>query len=111
MKHLPSYVIDHEKLKDGGFETVACLSVNDRFVMSEWGKAQGTDGKVVMLADEDGSFTKSLGMAFTALGGTRSKRYALVLQDGLVTHTFIDESGIEKTLASNVLQMSKPNAP
>ncbi len=56
--HLPGYVRDFEKIKGEGIDVVACISVNDAFVMASWGKAQNTDGKIRMLADTNGEFTK-----------------------------------------------------
>src|ERR1700683_3351705 len=61
-KHLPGFVQNAEAMKAKGVDTVACLSVNDAFVMGAWGKAQGTEGKVIMLADGNGTFTKELGL-------------------------------------------------
>lgn len=75
--HLPSFVSDFDQLKAKGVEVVACISVNDAFVMSAWGESTGAAGKIRMLADTTGEFTKStdLGLDLTAaLGGLRSKR-------------------------------------
>jgi len=86
-KHLPGFVQNASAIKAKGVDTIACLAVNDAFVMGAWGKAQGTDDKVMMLADGNGSFTKELGLEMdgSAVGlGTRSQRYAMVVQDGVV---------------------------
>jgi len=86
-KHLPGFVQNAAAIKAKGVDTIACLAVNDAFVMGAWGKAQGTDDKVMMLADGNGSFTKELGLEMdgSAVGlGTRSQRYAMVVQDGVV---------------------------
>jgi glutaredoxin/glutathione-dependent peroxiredoxin len=86
-KHLPGFVQNAAAITAKGVDTIACLAVNDAFVMGAWGKAQGADGKVMMLADGNGSFTKELGLEMdgSAVGlGTRSQRYAMVVQDGVV---------------------------
>ena len=86
-KHLPGFVQNAQSIKAKGVDTIACLAVNDAFVMGAWGKDQGTDGKVLMLSDGNGSFTKELGLEMdgSAVGlGTRSQRYAMVVQDGVV---------------------------
>ncbi len=86
-KHLPSFVQNAAAIKAKGVDTVACVAVNDAFVMGAWGKAQGADDKVMMLSDGNGTFTKELGLEMdgSAVGlGTRSQRYAMVVQDGVV---------------------------
>ena len=60
--HLPGYIDNAEKLRKAGFDTIACISVNDPFVMDAWGKSTGADDKVLMLADADGSFTRAIGL-------------------------------------------------
>ena len=94
-KHLPGYVTSVEAFRAKGVDSVACLSVNDAFVMEAWAKDQATDGKVNMLADIDGAYTKALGMEvdLSAAGlGMRSKRYAMVVDNGTVTHLAVEES-------------------
>jgi peroxiredoxin len=86
-KHLPGFVQNAAAIKAKGVDTVACIAVNDAFVMGAWGKAQGADDKVMMLSDGNGTFTKELGLEMdgSAVGlGTRSQRYAMVVQDGVV---------------------------
>ena len=86
-KHLPGFVQNSAAIKAKGVDTIACVAVNDAFVMGAWGKDQGADGKVMMLADGNGDFTKALGLEMdgSAVGlGTRSQRYAMVVQDGVV---------------------------
>ena len=95
-KHLPGFVQNSEAIKAKGVDTIACLSVNDAFVMGAWGKAQGTEGKVTMLADGNGTFTKELGLEMDGSGfglGTRSKRYAMVVQDGVVKALNVENPG------------------
>src|SRR5215218_4495379 len=86
-KHLPGFVERAADLKGKGVDTVACISVNDAFVMKAWGKAQGVEGKVEMLADGNAEYTKALGLDFDASGfgmGTRGQRFALVADQGVV---------------------------
>ena len=95
-KHLPGFVQNADAIKGKGVDTIACLSVNDAFVMGAWGKAQGTDGKVLMLADGNGTFTKELGLEMDGSGfglGQRSKRYAMVVQDGVVKALNVENPG------------------
>jgi peroxiredoxin len=95
-KHLPGFVQNAEAFKAKGVDSVICVAVNDAFVMGAWGKDQGVDGKVVMLADGSAMFTKALGLELdlTARGlGVRSQRYALIVDDGKVTHVAVEQPG------------------
>ncbi|MEO9189796.1 MAG: peroxiredoxin [Acetobacteraceae bacterium] len=95
-KHLPGFVEQASALKAKGVDTVACIAVNDAFVMGAWGKAQGTDGKVVMLADGSGAFTKALGLELDLVSrgmGVRSQRYALIAENGKVTQLAVEQPG------------------
>ena len=95
-KHLPGFVQNAAAFTAKGVNTVACISVNDAFVMGAWGKDQGTDDKVMMLADGSAAFTKALGLELDLVGrgmGVRSQRFALVAQDGKVTHLAIEPAG------------------
>jgi peroxiredoxin (alkyl hydroperoxide reductase subunit C) len=95
-KHLPGFVQNAAALKAKGIDLVACVSVNDAFVMQAWGKDQGVGEDVVMLADGSGALTKALGleMDLTARGlGVRSQRFALVAKDGKVTHLGVEAPG------------------
>ena len=95
-KHLPGFVQNIEQFNTKGVDTLVCMAVNDPFVMAAWGKDQGVDGKVVMLADGSGTFTKALGLELdlTARGlGTRSQRFALVAKDKVVSHLAIEAPG------------------
>ena len=106
-KHLPGFVELSDEFKAKGVDTVACIAVNDAFVMGAWAKSQGAEGKVLMLADGSGHFTKSLGLELdlTARGmGVRSQRYALVAQDGKVTHIAVEApGGFEVSKAESIL--------
>ena len=96
MQHLPSYVNNYDKIKSLGVDTIACMSVNDAFVMNAWGKEQGVGDKVMMLADGDGDYAKTLGLEFDLRGkglGLRGKRWSMVVNDGTVEKLNIDESG------------------
>ena len=106
--HLPSYVIRNEELRAKGVDTIACVSVNDAFVMGAWGEQQGVGDGVLMLADGNGDFTKALGLEMDGTGfglGSRSQRYAMILRDGVVEMLNIETAGgsIEKSGAEAVL--------
>lgn len=95
-KHLPTYVEHHAALTAKGVDTVACMAVNDVFVMKAWGEHQGVGDKVVMLADGAADFTKKLGLELdlTARGlGVRCQRFALIAKDGKVTHVAVEAPG------------------
>lgn len=94
-KHLPSYLDHLDALKAKGVDTVACVAVNDAFVLSAWAKGQEADGKITMLADGLASFTKALGLEFDGSGaglGTRSKRYSMLVEDGVVKALNVETS-------------------
>jgi peroxiredoxin len=102
-KHLPGYVRDVGKLKSKGVDTIACLAVNDVFVMDAWGKASNAGENILMLADGNGDFTKSLGLELDASGfgmGIRGKRFALIAKDGVVTHLNVEAAGEFKVSAA-----------
>lgn len=107
--HLPGFVLRAEDLKAKGVDTIACVAVNDVFVMGAWGAAQEVGEKVVLLADGSADFTKALGLEVDLTGGglgIRSKRYALVLQDGVVTDLSVEEGlGLEVSSADAVLAL------
>lgn len=94
-KHLPGYISHIDAFAAKGY-AVACLSVNDAFVMSAWGKSQETPAAIQLLADGNGEFTKALGLELDASAfgmGLRAKRFALVADDGIVTHLFVEAPG------------------
>jgi peroxiredoxin len=105
--HLPGFVIRAEDLKAKGVDTIACISVNDAFVMGAWGKAQGVGDAVVMLADGNGEFAAATGLVMDGTGfglGQRSRRYAAIIEDGVVTSLFLEEGGgLDKSSAESVL--------
>ncbi len=86
-KHLPGFVAGAANLKARGVDEIVCLAVNDAFVMGAWGDAHGAKGKVRMLADGNGEFTRAVGLELDASGfgmGKRSQRYAMVVNDGRI---------------------------
>ena len=107
MKHLPGYVQNVDALKGKGVDTVACLAVNDPFVMNAWAKDQGVDGRLMMIADGSGAFTKALGLELdlTARGlGVRSQRYAMVVDNGKVASLNVEApGGFDVSRAESVL--------
>lgn len=105
--HLPGYVLRAEDLKAKGVDTIACVAVNDVFVMGAWAAAREVGDTVVMLADGSAEFTKALGLEMDLTGaglGIRSRRYAMVLQDGVVTELAVEEGpGLNVSSADAVL--------
>ena len=95
-QHLPGYVKQADELKAKGVASIVCLAVNDVFVMDAWAKSQGADGKVVMLADGNADFTKKIGLELDASKhgmGTRSQRFSLIAEDGVVKQLNIEAPG------------------
>lgn len=92
--HLPGYVALADKLKAKGVDSIMCVSVNDAFVMSAWGKAQNAE-EIMMLADGNAFFTKSIGLDMNTsdFGGVRSQRYSMLVEDGVVTKLNVEEPG------------------
>ena len=95
-KHLPGYVQHAEELRQKGLDAVACVSVNDAFVMGAWGENQGAGDRVMMLADGNGEFTRALGLEMDASKygmGKRSQRYSMIVDDGVVKRLNVEEPG------------------
>jgi peroxiredoxin len=95
-KHLPGFVTHADALKAAGIETIACLSVNDAFVMAAWAKSAHADGKISMIADGNADFTKALGLEMDASKfgmGIRGQRFSFIAKDGVIAHLFIEEPG------------------
>ena len=95
-KHLPGFVDKNADIKKKGVDLVACLSVNDAFVMEAWGKDQKVGDKVMMLADGNVDFTKAMGLEMDGTGfgmGHRSKRYAMVVDNGVVKSLEVEQPG------------------
>ena len=95
-EHVPGYIRMADELKSKGVDEIWCVSVNDAFVMGAWGREQGANGKVRMLADGNASYTKALGLDadFSKFGmGTRSQRYSILAVDGVVQQLNIEQGG------------------
>ena len=96
MKHLPGFVEQAQAIRGKGVDEIVCLSVNDAFVMGAWGDASNARGKVRMLADGNGEFTRTIGLELDASGfgmGSRSQRYAMIVNDGKVEQLFVEPGG------------------
>jgi peroxiredoxin len=107
-QHLPGFLQQAAAFKAKGIDTIACVAVNDPFVLNAWDKASAVDGRIVLLSDGNAEFTKALGLDFdaSAVGlGTRSKRYAMVVDDGVVRTLLIEDvpSKAQKSSAEAVL--------
>ena len=106
--HLPGYVVNLDAIKGKGVDSVICLSVNDAFVMDAWGNSANADD-ILMVGDGNGEFTKALGLEMDGTGfglGTRSQRYAMVVEDGVVTALNVEEPGqFEVSKAEAVLEV------
>ena len=107
MRHLPGYLENMDTLRAKGVDRVACIAVNDPFVLQAWAKDQGVDDRITMLADGSGAFTRALGLELdlTARGlGIRSQRYAMLIEDGRVAHLGVESpGGFEVSTAESVL--------
>jgi glutaredoxin/glutathione-dependent peroxiredoxin len=107
-KHVPGFVAEADKFKAKGIDAIACISVNDAFVMGAWGKDQKSGDKVMMLGDGAAEFTNAMGLSMdlTKNGmGVRSQRYAMVVKDGKVDQLFVEKPGaFEVSSAENVLK-------
>lgn len=102
-KHLPGYLEQLGALKAKGIDTVACMAVNDVFVMNAWGKSSGVGDKLKMLADGNGDYARALGLELDASGygmGHRGQRFAIVADNGVAQKVFIEEPGQFKVSAA-----------
>lgn len=94
--HLPGYVANADELKAKGVATIACVSVNDAWTMGAWAESQGAGDKILMLADGNGEFAAAMDLVMDGTGiglGTRSRRYAAVIEDGVITSLDVEEPG------------------
>jgi peroxiredoxin len=99
-QHLPSYLKNYDKVKATGVDTIACMAVNDVFVMDAWGKDRGVGDKIKMLADGNGEYTKALGLELdgSKFGlGQRGKRFSVIVKDGVAEKVNVDEGKYELT--------------
>lgn len=105
LTHLPGFVVNADKIKAKGVDSILCTAVNDAFVMDAWGKSQNAD-EIIMAADGSADFAKAIGldMDLTEAGlGVRSKRYAMIVNDGKVELLNVDEKAIDKSSAETIL--------
>jgi peroxiredoxin len=106
--HLPGFVMQADEILAKGVDRIACVAVNDAFVMGAWGNAQGVGDKILMLADGSGEFTAATGLELDLSGpglGTRSQRYAAILQDGVVKELFVEkDTGVDVSSSDSVLK-------
>ena len=108
--HVPGYVKNYDELVSKGIDQIACISINDCFVMKAFGEAQNATGKVIMLADDAAAFTKAIGLDTDASGfglGTRSERYAMIVDDGKVASIKIEANFVDHnhSSAENMLKV------
>jgi len=117
-QHLPGFIAKAEELRNAGVDVLACVSVNDAFVMRAWGEQQNVGDKVLLLSDGLCTFTKALGatmdLSDKPVGlGVRSRRYAMLVDDGVVKALNMEEGGAFTTSSAEEIlkQLQKPNAP
>ena len=107
MNHLPGFIDHADEILAKGVDTIACMAVNDIFVMDAWGKDRSVGDKVSMLADGNGEYAKALGLEMDATGfgmGMRGQRFAIIVDHGVVAHVAVEESGkFEVSSAESVL--------
>lgn len=106
MNHLPGYVDHAQAFVDKGVDAVACMAVNDVFVMNAWGKDRAVEDKIMMLADGSGDYSKALGLELDASGfgmGIRGQRFAIVVDDGVATHVSVEGPGEFKVSAAEAV--------
>jgi len=92
-KHLPGFIELADKIKARGVDTIACMAVNDVFVMNAWGKSSGVADKILMLADGNGDYAKALGLEMDGRGfgmGMRGQRFALVVDNGVAKQVYVE---------------------
>ena len=105
-KHLPGFVNNADALKEKGIDIIACISVNDAFVMDAWGKVQDVGDSVMMIADGSANFAKAAGLDIDMSGkgyGLRSRRFSMVVDDGVVKSLQIDEPGTFENTSAEVM--------
>jgi len=106
--HLPGFINQADEISGKGVDTIACMAVNDVFVMHAWGEDRGVGDKVVMLADGNGDYAKALGLEMDATGfgmGMRGQRFAIVVDDGVAKHVAVEAPGqFEVSKAQAILE-------
>ena len=106
-KHLPGFVKHAADIKAKGVDTIACMAVNDAFVMGAWGDHQNVGDKVLMLADGSADYSKAIGFELDLSGiafGMRGKRFSLLVEDGVVRQVNVDEEGFSSTSAETMME-------
>lgn len=107
MNHLPGFIDHADEILAKGVDTIACMAVNDIFVMDAWGKDRSVGDKISMLADGNGEYASALGLEMDATGfgmGMRGQRFAIIIDDGVATHVAVEEPGkFEVSSAESVL--------
>lgn len=107
-QHLPGFVDNADAIKAKGIDTIACMAVNDAFVMSAWGNDRGVGEKILMLGDGNAELTKAMGLELDASGfglGTRGQRFSMIVDNGVVKNLNIEEGGaFEKSKAEVILE-------
>lgn len=107
LTHLPGFVVNADALKAKGADTIACMSVNDAFVMGAWGQNQNAE-EILMLADGNGDFTSAIGLELDASGfgmGKRAQRFGMIVEDGTVTYLGVEAPGeIKASSAETMLE-------
>jgi peroxiredoxin len=108
LTHLPGYVVHADTIKAKGVDTIVCMSVNDAFVMGAWGEAQNAS-EILMLADGNGDLTAALGLELDGSGfgmGKRSQRFAMIVEDGTVTHLNVEPAGgVDVSSAETMMEL------
>ena len=95
-KHLPGFVQNFDAMKAKGVDEIVCMAVNDGFVMGAWGREQGVGDNITMLSDGSAALTKAMGLELDLVArgmGVRSQRFAMVVQDGKITHLAVEAAG------------------
>ncbi len=105
--HLPGFVVQADAIKGKGVDNIVCMSVNDVFVMGAWGESQNAEN-IIMAADGNGEYATALGLTMDGSGfglGTRSQRFAMVVDDGVVTHLALEDGpGLENSSADAIME-------
>jgi len=108
LTHLPGYVVNADEIKARGVDTIACMAVNDAFVMDAWGKSQNAE-HILMLGDGNGDFTRALGLELDGTGfglGMRSQRFAMVVDNGIVSELQVESGpGVDVSSAEHMLSL------
>ena len=108
-QHLPGFVKHSSAIRAKGIDAIVCIAVNDAYVMGAWGQAHEVAGKVRMLADGNGTWTRALGLELDATSygmGIRGKRFSFIVDSGCITHLNIDESGLDVSSAETLVSQA-----